>query len=76
MLHGSTLSEVRFADRYGLITLALHRAGRHLEAEHEEIGDIRLRAGDVLLVQGPREQISRLKVNGNNLTSLIKPEMG
>ncbi len=61
MLHGSTLSEVRFADRYGLITLALHRAGRHLEVEHEEIGDIRLRAGDVLLVQGPREQISRLK---------------
>jgi len=60
-LHGSTLSESRFADRYGLITLALHRAGRHLETEHDEIGNIRLRAGDVLLVQGPREQISKIK---------------
>ncbi len=61
LLEGWTLSEARFADRYGLITLALHRAGRHLEAAHDEIGDIRLRAGDVLLVQGPREKISTLK---------------
>ncbi len=60
-LQNSTLSGLRFADRYGLITLALHRAGRHLKTVHDEIGDIRLMAGDVLLVQGPREQISSLK---------------
>lgn len=60
-LEGWTLSEARFADRYGLITLALHRAGKHLGTAHDEIGDIRLKAGDVLLVQGPREKISKLK---------------
>jgi len=58
---GRTLSGLRFADRYGLIILALHRAGKKLEKLHDEIGDIRLMAGDVLLVQGPRENIADLK---------------
>jgi di/tricarboxylate transporter len=61
ILQGRSLSGVRFADRYGLIILALHRVGKHLEKIYDEIGDIRLRAGDVLLVQGPREQIASLK---------------
>jgi di/tricarboxylate transporter len=60
-LQGRTLTEVRFAELYGMIILAIHRAGKHLEKIYDEIGDIRLRAGDVLLVQGPREQISGLK---------------
>jgi len=60
-LPGRTLSEMRFADRYGMIILALHRPGKHLEKLQDEIGDIRLKAGDVLLVQGPREQIATLK---------------
>jgi di/tricarboxylate transporter len=60
-LRGRSLNGVRFADRYGLIILALHRVGKHLEKVYDEIGDIRLRAGDVLLVQGPREQIASLK---------------
>jgi di/tricarboxylate transporter len=61
ILQGRSLSAVRFADRYGLIILALHRVGKHLEKVYDEIVDIRLRAGDVLLVQGPREQIASLK---------------
>lgn len=61
ILQGTSLSRIRFADRYGLIILALHRAGRHLEKIYDEIGDIPLRPGDVLLVQGPREQIASLK---------------
>ncbi|TKB25588.1 SLC13 family permease [Desulfopila sp. IMCC35006] len=60
-LNGSTLSNHRFAERYGLITLALHRTGRQLQQLQEEISDIRLMVGDILLVQGPREQISELK---------------
>ena len=60
-LVGRTLSGVRFTDRYGMITLAIHRAGRHPEKLYDEIGDIRLKAGDILLVQGPREQITGLK---------------
>ena len=61
ILQGRTLSEVRFADRFGLMILALHRVGKHLKKIYDEISDIRLRAGDVLLVQGPREQIASLK---------------
>jgi di/tricarboxylate transporter len=61
ILQGRSLNAVRFADRYGLIILALHRVGKHLEKVYDEIVDIRLRAGDVLLVQGPREQIASLK---------------
>ncbi len=60
-LQGRTLAEMRFADRYGMIILAIHRAGKHLETAYDEIGNIRLRAGDILLVQGPRQQIVSLK---------------
>lgn len=58
---GKTLNMINFSNRYGMITLAIHRAGKHLEKIYEEIGDIRLRAGDILLVQGPRENIASLK---------------
>ncbi len=66
-LHGTTLKRIRFADRYGLITLALHHAGKRLEPLAAEVGDIPLKAGDVLLVQGPREQITNLKRSGELL---------
>lgn len=60
-LNGSTLSNHRFAERYGLITLALHRTGKQRQQINDEISDIQLMVGDILLVQGPREQISELK---------------
>jgi di/tricarboxylate transporter len=66
-LHGTTLARIRFAERYGLITLALHHAGRKLEPLAGEVGDVVLKAGDVLLVQGPREQVARLKRSGDVL---------
>jgi di/tricarboxylate transporter len=66
-LHGSTLKRVRFAERYGLITLALHHAGKRLEPLAAEVGDISLQVGDVLLVQGPRDPIERLKRSGELL---------
>jgi di/tricarboxylate transporter len=66
-LHGTTLKRIRFAERYGLITLALHHAGRRLEPLTAEVGDIPLKVGDVLLVQGPREYILRLKRSGELL---------
>jgi di/tricarboxylate transporter len=68
-LDGTTLSRIRFGDRYGLITLALHRAGRELAGTEGDVGDITLQAGDVLLVQGPREQITKLK-RGNEVLIL------
>ncbi len=67
VLHNETLSELRFADHYGLVPLALSRPGRHMEIMRNEIGDVRLRAGDILLVQGPREQIAILKKDQNVL---------
>lgn len=58
---GRTLNGIRFADRYGMIALAIHRASRHPKKLYDKIGDIRLKGGDILLVQGPREQIAGLK---------------
>jgi di/tricarboxylate transporter len=66
-LHNTTLKRVRFADRFGLITLALHHAGRRLEPLASEVGDMVLNTGDVLLVQGPRERIVQLKRSGELL---------
>ncbi|MFA5884017.1 MAG: SLC13 family permease [Acidimicrobiia bacterium] len=46
-LVGATLREVDFRARYGAAVLAVHRAGERLG---EKLGDVRLRAGDLLLV--------------------------
>ncbi|CAA7619901.1 TrkA-C domain protein [Magnetospirillum sp. SS-4] len=66
-LDGSTLSRARFADIYKLVTLALHRAGSTVRTFREGISDIRLGIGDVLLVQGPSDQISAMKKAGDFL---------
>ncbi len=60
-LRGKTFREIRFADRYGTIILAIHRAGKRLQKRIDSINDVRLQSGDILLVQGPREQIVKLK---------------
>lgn len=46
-LIGSTLKQIGFRAHYGAAVLALHRAG---ESVDHKLGDIPLRAGDVLLV--------------------------
>ncbi|MFW6094214.1 MAG: SLC13 family permease [Pseudomonadota bacterium] len=66
VVQGSTLDRTnlrfaRFLDRYQLAVLALHRAGRDIWKPSEEIQDVILRQGDILLVQGPSEQIAALK---------------
>lgn len=66
-LESTTLSRTRFADTYQLITLALHRAGAEIRTLREEVGDVRLRVGDVLLVQGLRERIADIKRGGELL---------
>ncbi|SHJ60822.1 TrkA-C domain-containing protein [Malonomonas rubra DSM 5091] len=60
-LQGRTLDGIHFADRYGVIVLAIHRAGKHLKKGFDTISETRLQVGDILLVQGPREQITSLK---------------
>ena len=62
ILHNSSLSATRFAQRTGLLPLALHRAGETAgEDATGHIGLLPLRAGDVVLVQGTQQQIDQLK---------------
>jgi di/tricarboxylate transporter len=60
-IKGITLKEVRFVDRYHLVVLALHRAGKPAVTLRGGMGDVLLEAGDVLLVQGAAEQVAALK---------------
>jgi len=60
-LQGRTFSGLQLAERYGIIILAIHRSGRPIKTGSDSISDTRLQAGDILLVQGPREQIASLK---------------
>jgi len=68
LLHRASLTGTRFALRTGLLPLALHRAR---EPDTEEIsgniGATRLRAGDVVLVQGTDTQLEQLKRSGSAL---------
>ena len=69
---GSTLDRANlksssFLRDYELVVIALHRKGKDIWQPHEEIQDVVLVQGDVMLVQGPRHQIRRLKRNGEFL---------
>ncbi|MEM8547563.1 MAG: SLC13 family permease [Pseudomonadota bacterium] len=64
LLHRRTLDAVRFPATFGLLPLALHRARFPSSRVTQDIGAIRLRAGDVLLVQGTARAIDALKENG------------
>ncbi len=66
-LLGMTLKQLNFADRYQLLVLALHRAGSTMETMREKIEQVRLRTGDVLLVQGHNEKIAETKRAGELL---------
>ncbi len=71
-LIGRTLKEANFRQKYGLTALALYRQGHSLR---DKIKYVRLRLGDLLLVQGPPERIETLK-GGRNLTLLEEIEPG
>ena len=60
-LEGLTLNTARLIDRYQLVTLALQRPGRAIDAMRTDLREMTLRTGDILLVQGPRDSIAELK---------------
>lgn len=60
-LDRTNLRFARFLNRYQLVVLALNREGKEVWRPTEEIQDVVLQQGDVLLVQGPRDQIAALK---------------
>ncbi len=66
-LHLRSLAAARFSSSYGLMPLALHRARAPSSQVTGDLNMIRLRAGDVLLVQGSGEAISKLKDSGSML---------
>lgn len=66
-LHLRTLASASFASSYGLLPLAIHRARAPSSQVTGDLNAIRLRAGDVLLVQGSRESIDNLKAGGSML---------
>jgi di/tricarboxylate transporter len=66
-LHRRSLAAVRFSSSYGLLPLAVHTARAPGSQATGDLNSIRLRAGDVLLVQGTRDAIDTLKSSGNML---------
>ena len=63
-LTGRSLRQLRFRQRFGALVLAVNRRERSFGTG---IRDMTLRVGDVLLLQGPTEEIDRLERNANLL---------
>jgi len=57
-LVGRTLREANYQQEHGLTVLAVYRRGRSLR---EQIGSIKLKIGDLLLVQGHKDRLQSLK---------------
>ncbi len=66
-LHQRTLNAAQFRARHRLLPMAIHRARTAPGEVSGDFEDVLLRAGDVILVQGPRHQIAELKRSGNML---------
>jgi di/tricarboxylate transporter len=60
-----TLRRIHFRSRYGADVLAIYR---HDQALYENLEDIQLRVGDMLLIQGRRRRINSLREDPNFLT--------
>jgi uncharacterized repeat protein (TIGR01451 family) len=61
---GRTLKGLKFRQRYGLTVLAINRHGVALLSK---ISTVSLRFGDVLLVQGKRQRVEQLTLDGHLL---------
>jgi di/tricarboxylate transporter len=59
-LHQRTLRDTRFAERFGVVILAMYRPADEASLAGE-IPERELRSGDVLLLQGPPERMAVLK---------------
>lgn len=57
-----TIKQINFLQRYGLVVIAISRHGETLRTK---IGSIRLKLGDVLLVQGAPERLHQLRGSSN-----------
>ena len=64
-LAGHSLKELNFRQRFGVVILAIHRRGENLRDRFEEV---KLAFGDTLLVQGPVDRMSELRVMSQDIT--------
>ncbi len=64
LIAGRTLKNLHFRQNYDLTVLAINRRG---ETFLEKLSEVRLKFGDVLLVQGERKKIEPLVVDGEML---------
>jgi di/tricarboxylate transporter len=60
-LSGRTLREARFAERHQVVVVGLNRGTEGLLHSLSDIADTPLSAGDVLLVQGPADNVEKLR---------------
>ncbi|MBX7220262.1 MAG: SLC13 family permease [Blastocatellia bacterium] len=70
---GSTLKELNFHERFQVTVLAIDRQG---ETRVSKLSSTRLRFGDVLLVQGKRQNIERLVSKGSVLLKEVTDRRG
>jgi di/tricarboxylate transporter len=66
-LVGRTLREAHFRERQGLTVLAINHHGG---VRRRMLSATRLRAGDVMLVQGPSDAVERVSLDRNNFLVL------
>ncbi|NNF51651.1 MAG: TRAP transporter large permease subunit [Gammaproteobacteria bacterium] len=67
ILENWTLRKARFAERYQALVLAIHRAKKPITEAGGDLGDVKLQAGDVLLMQASRDRIEEMKRSGRML---------
>lgn len=57
-LAGSTIAEIDFRRKYGMVIVAIHRQGKNIT---EQLNKITIEVGDMLLVQGADNSFNKLK---------------
>jgi len=55
-----TIRDIDFQRRFGLVVIAVSRQG---ETIRSQIGEVRLKLGDILLVQGTRDRLNFIRTN-------------
>lgn len=76
---GETISSMKLRERYGLNILALQRYGQiiaenNTEAGGKELKDLKLRGGDLLLVQGTWDHLTAFSAETEDCTMLGLPD--
>lgn len=61
LLDNQSLNKARLVEKYNVVVLALHRLNRPTEKINDKLSKITLHQGDIILVQGTRENINLIK---------------